>query len=230
LSALDFDFFVANGLPIILPITRLTANNNKQFINIHPSYLPDLRGIDPVPGSLLHGRPSGATCHYMNDKIDDGDIIAQVLIPYTEDMDCGLLYQLSFLAEAEAIRKALENGFAERHRQVVKGNEIYYNLPEADKVLDFSKDADHIARQVRAFNTRSQGAWFMFEGSKVVIRGVEIVKNSYALEKTSHLQENEVAFVYENTILVKKQGCCLKLKPADALPATLRVGCLLAGF
>lgn len=230
LMALDFDYFVSNGLPIILPIARLTAGNDKQFINIHPSFLPDLRGIDPVPGSLLLGKPSGATCHYMNDEIDGGAIIEQVLIPYTTDMDCGLLYQLSFLAEGEVFAKALRSGFGNKIEQVTKGDEVYYNLREADKVLDFSKDAAHIARQVRAFNTRSQGAYFLFEGAKIVIRDVEIVTNAYAVDKTRHLQENQVAFVYENTILLKKDGCCVKLKPAELLPATLKAGCLLQGF
>lgn len=230
LMELDFDFFVSNGLPLILPIGRLSEGNSKKFINIHPSYLPDLRGIDPVPGSLLHGRPSGATCHYMNDAIDGGNIIEQVLIPYTEDMDCGLLYQLSFRAERQAFAAALHNGFADRGPQQLKGDEIYYNLKEADKVINFSADAATIVRQVRAFNTRSQGAYFMYGGEKVVVREAEIVTNAYALEQTRHLAENEVAFVYEQKLLIKKKGCCLKLKPADGVPTGLVAGCVLAGF
>jgi methionyl-tRNA formyltransferase len=230
LTASDFDYLISNGLPVILPITKLTAGNHKKFINIHPSYLPDLRGIDPVPGSLLHGRNSGATCHYMNDQIDRGDIIAQVLIPYSEDIDCGLLYQLSFLAERDAFAQALRNNFAVAKPQVLEGGEIYYNLKEADKAIDFSKSAEVIVRQVKAFNTRSQGAYFMFEGQKVVVRDAEVVTNSYLLEKTVHLQDNEVVFVYENRILIKKTGGCLKLKQIDALPAGLKAGCYLAGF
>jgi methionyl-tRNA formyltransferase len=220
----SFDYFVANGLPIILPIGKLCAGNHKKFINIHPSYLPDLRGIDPVPGSLLHGRSSGATCHYMNDAIDGGNIIAQVEIPYTDDMDCGLLYQLSFMAEREVFRLALDKKFSNAKPQILNGNEIYYNLKEQDKQLDFSKNAEYIVRQVNAFNTRSQGAYFLFEGERVIIRDATIVTNPYLIEKCKHLKENEVVMVYENKILLKKEGCCVKLKPENLLPIALKQG------
>jgi methionyl-tRNA formyltransferase len=230
LSELPFDYFISNGLPIILPISQLTENNNKQFINIHPSYLPDMRGIDPVPGSLLFGRDSGATCHFMNDAIDGGDIIAQVKIPYTDDMDCGLLYQLSFLAERDAFVAAMEGGFTNHKEQRVSGHEIYYNLREEDKLLDFRNDTAVILRQIKAFNTRSQGAYFLYDGQKVVVRDAETVTNDYLLEKASTAAENEVLFVYEGKILLKKEGICLKLKQIDAIPPTLKSGCFLHSF
>ena len=51
LKALDFSILVSNGCPVILPITELSLGNNKVFVNVHPSFLPDLRGSDPVPGA-----------------------------------------------------------------------------------------------------------------------------------------------------------------------------------
>jgi len=229
LMELQFDYFVSNGLPIILPITKLTEGNNKKFINIHPSYLPDLRGIDPVPGSLYLGRNSGATCHYMNDAIDGGSIIAQIRIPYSGDMDCGLLYQLSFMAEKDAFKAALAKNFSGEVAQEPKGNEVYYNLKEDDKVIEFTKDAAFIMRQIKAFNTRSQGAYFMFEGQKVTVRDAELVANSYLLEKAVHAKENEVVLVYEGRILLRKGNVCLKLKQVDGLPAGLCAGSILNG-
>ena len=227
LMSTPFHYFVSNGLPIILPITKLSEGNDKKFINIHPSYLPDLRGIDPVPGSLLYGRSSGATCHYMNDAIDGGDIIAQVEIPYTTDMDCGLLYQLSFTAEKEAFRIALRKNFDHASPQTLKGNEIYYNLREEDKILDFTKDAAHLLRQINAFNTRSQGAYFTFQNEKIVVREATIVTNTYLMGNVAHLNDNEVAMIYEGKILLKKQDCCIKLKPENTLPAQLKPGSIL---
>ncbi|MES2701974.1 MAG: formyltransferase family protein [Bacteroidota bacterium] len=224
----DFDYFVSNGLPIILPITRLTGNTQKQFINIHPSCLPDLRGIDPVPGSLLHGRSSGATCHYMNDEIDGGDIIAQVEIPYTDDMDCGLLYQLSFRAEKDAFKLALQSGFAGRQQQALCGTELYYNLKEEHKLIDFSSDVATIIRQIKAFNTRSQGAYFMYDGSKVIVRDAELVTNPYVVQIAQEKKENEVLFVYEGKLLIKKGDACLKLKQIENFPASLKAGTLLS--
>jgi methionyl-tRNA formyltransferase len=47
-------------------------------LNIHPSLLPDAKGVDPVFQSLLHGGPAlGVTVHFMNPEFDAGQILAQ---------------------------------------------------------------------------------------------------------------------------------------------------------
>ena len=96
LESINFDVLISNGCPFILPVSTM---KKKKYVNIHPSFLPDLRGIDPVLGSILFKRDAGATCHIMSEKIDAGDIISQLRIPYSNDLDASLLYQLSFIAE-----------------------------------------------------------------------------------------------------------------------------------
>jgi methionyl-tRNA formyltransferase len=47
-------------------------------LNIHPSLLPDAKGVDPVFQALLHGGPPlGMTVHFMNPEFDAGGIMAQ---------------------------------------------------------------------------------------------------------------------------------------------------------
>lgn len=47
-------------------------------LNIHPSLLPEARGVDPVFQSLLHrASPLGVTVHFMNPEFDTGRILAQ---------------------------------------------------------------------------------------------------------------------------------------------------------
>ena len=70
-----------------------------------------MRGIDPVLGSILFKRDAGATCHIMSEKIDAGDIISQLKIPYSNDLDASLLYQLSFIAEKKVFHMALQKNF-----------------------------------------------------------------------------------------------------------------------
>jgi methionyl-tRNA formyltransferase len=46
--------------------------------NIHPSLLPDAKGVDPVFQCLLHDTPEpGVTVHFMNAEFDAGRIVAQ---------------------------------------------------------------------------------------------------------------------------------------------------------
>jgi methionyl-tRNA formyltransferase len=46
-------------------------------VNLHPSYLPYNRGKSPNVWSIVNGTPVGVTFHYMNEDIDEGDIIAR---------------------------------------------------------------------------------------------------------------------------------------------------------
>ena len=51
-------------------------------INLHPSLLPKYRGPTPVFWTLYHGEPqAGVTFHLMNQRIDEGEIIAQFKVP-----------------------------------------------------------------------------------------------------------------------------------------------------
>lgn len=46
-------------------------------VNFHPGLLPYNRGMYPHIWPLFDGTPGGVTIHYINEKIDEGDIIAQ---------------------------------------------------------------------------------------------------------------------------------------------------------
>lgn len=200
----EFDYFVSNGLPIILPISSMEYGK-KKFINIHPSPLPDLRGKDPVPGAILYRRDSGATCHYMNDNIDEGEIISQVIIPYSPDWEAGMLYQLSFQAEAEAFESAYMRQFEPLTKQQEKGNEIYYSFKEEDLIVHMEKETcEEIISRVRAFATRNKGAVICFEGRWYKCYNVEFIYNCYLEGLFAKEEENAVIMQYENKKMVKK--------------------------
>ena len=47
-------------------------------INLHPSFLPEYRGMSPVLWMLAEGaQTGGATLHYMSEGIDEGAVLAQ---------------------------------------------------------------------------------------------------------------------------------------------------------
>ena len=65
------------GFMRILSKNFLKKFKNK-IINIHPSLLPAFKGLNTHQRVLESGaKYSGCTIHYVNDKIDDGEIIKQ---------------------------------------------------------------------------------------------------------------------------------------------------------
>ena len=53
----------------------------KRIINIHPSLLPSFKGLEPQKQAIEKKvKYSGCTVHYVNDNIDDGEIIDQSIV------------------------------------------------------------------------------------------------------------------------------------------------------
>ncbi|MGD9638326.1 MAG: formyltransferase family protein [Alphaproteobacteria bacterium] len=221
-----FNIMISNGCPHILPISDL-KKDGKEFINIHPSFLPDLRGADPQVGALLYGKDAGATCHIMDDKIDNGDIVSQIKIPYSKDLDAALLYQLSFMAEKEVFIDAFNKNFKPIKKQEKSGSEIYYTKKDDDLKIDFSKTALEIYQKIKAFSNKSQGAYFIFENDTYKVFDCEIVSNEYLLSKLNDYQDGEVVINYENHLLIKKNDCYLKLRNFDQEVSLIKNGTIL---
>lgn len=54
----------------------------ERMINIHPSLLPDYRGLDTYARALADGKTeAGCTVHYVVPEMDDGPIIVQKRVP-----------------------------------------------------------------------------------------------------------------------------------------------------
>lgn len=78
LKANNFDLVVLAGYMRILPkeITEYI-----KIINIHPSLLPDFKGMDAIKQAYESGiSQTGVTVHYVDEGVDTGPIIAQVSV------------------------------------------------------------------------------------------------------------------------------------------------------
>jgi len=209
IEGLEFDVLVSNGCPYILPISKMPK---KTYINIHPSYLPDLKGVDPAIGAILRQRDGGATCHVMNDQIDEGDIISQVKIPYTKDLDISLMYQLCFIAEKEVFLKALERKFKPEKKQVFKKELIYYSRKYEDRVLNLKTNLEAIKNQIKAFSNKSQGCELKLNDNIYLIHQLEVLKNPYLLAYAEKFDEYVVIFNFEDCIVFKKNNDIILLR------------------
>lgn len=161
LSVVDYDVLVSNGCKYILPINDM---KKALYINVHPSNLPDLKGMDPINGACLFNKTAGAACHIIDAGIDTGQIISRVSIPMTNDVDATLLFQLSFKAEVMAFVEAYNKGFRVLEHQPIVDDALYYTISPSDMLIDFDKDIDYLEKQSRAFGYRSKGLYFRCNG------------------------------------------------------------------
>lgn len=81
LASLSPDFFLVSAYakilkPDILSVPRLGT------IGIHSSLLPKYRGTTPIQSAILAGeKETGATLYMIDEKMDHGPILAQVIVP-----------------------------------------------------------------------------------------------------------------------------------------------------
>ena len=215
LSGVKAERLITNGCPYKVPADMLSR---MQCINVHPSYLPDLRGADPIPGAILFGRDSGATVHAMDAGIDTGEVIAQIKLAYDPQWNALTLYPLCFQAEVDVFKLALARDFVPVSKQVSRGDEIYYSFKDNDLQIDFAQSAQDIRRRVLAFNTPNKLARFSLEGKNIK------VKNAKILPLNSSHKENEVLFITTGDMGVAKGDVALVLEFAEAVQLQLQKG------
>tara|TARA_R110002073_G_scaffold264559_3_gene427620 strand:- start:126 stop:878 length:753 start_codon:yes stop_codon:yes gene_type:complete len=76
LKSNDIDLVFLLWWPDIIKQEAIDAVNTG-FINLHPSLLPFNRGKHPYYWSIVDGTPAGATLHFINAGIDEGDVLFQ---------------------------------------------------------------------------------------------------------------------------------------------------------
>lgn len=81
----DVNLVCLAGFMRIIGKTFLDAFAGR-IINIHPALLPAFKGVDAQRLALEHGvKITGATVHFVDDKVDNGPIILQTAVPVKED-------------------------------------------------------------------------------------------------------------------------------------------------
>jgi len=206
----EFDFLIVNGCQYILPVSKISASgSNKKFINIHPSFLPDLRGADPIHAALLFGRDSGATCHIMNDNIDAGDIISQGKINYSPDYNTDLLYQLTFLAEKQVFVDAYKKEFQVSKPQSKTKHDIYYSFEPEDLEINFNDETDKIQKRIKAFSNKNKGARFKKGENIFKVYDSKFIDKPFETEVLNGHEENQVVFKYGDSIAIKRNKSSL---------------------
>jgi methionyl-tRNA formyltransferase len=87
IAALEPDLLVSAAYARIVP-DEVLAIPKLGAINVHPSLLPDYRGVLAVWWALYEGQTTvGVTIHEMTVPVDTGPILAQASLDVTEDAD-----------------------------------------------------------------------------------------------------------------------------------------------
>ncbi len=131
------------------------------FINLHPSLLPEYRGMAPQHWPIINGESkTGVTVHYVDEGTDTGDIILQEeieLLPtdYVYDLQKKWLKIYEYIM-VEAIDKIL-SGAPTIKQSHLKG--LYYGkLKIEDCQIDLSRTTIEVMRLIQGVSRPYYGA------------------------------------------------------------------------
>ena len=131
-------------------------------LNMHGSLLPKYRGRVPVNWAIIHGEAeTGATLHYMTEKPDNGDIMAQQAVPILPNDTALQVFQKVTVAAEIALNgvlPALLAGKAQAVKQDLSKGGYFGGRKAEDGVIDWSQSAQQIHNLVRAVAPPYPGA------------------------------------------------------------------------
>jgi methionyl-tRNA formyltransferase len=165
-------------------------------INFHQSLLPKYRGRHPLNWAIINGeKETGITFHFMDERIDAGDIIYQERIPIDEYNNIMDLYHKTISSGRAALGKLLnsiDNKTTQKIRQNEKEMSYYPPRRPEDGLINLSDSARNIYNLVRALTYPYPGAFLFHEGRKWIIWDVSIEdENKYSgLDKAPGIISN----------------------------------------
>lgn len=102
------DFIVCAGYMRLLTSFFVKSFYHK-IMNIHPSLLPSFKGVQGIKDALTYGvKATGATVHFIDDKMDHGPIILQEAVKIQENDTIETLTEKVHKIEHRILPKAIQ--------------------------------------------------------------------------------------------------------------------------
>jgi len=190
----------------------------KGTINVHGSLLPKYRGAAPIQWAVLNGdKKTGITTMYVNEKMDEGDMLLKEETEIGEDETVGELWQRLAKMGGRLLVETLvqiEAGTIKRIPQTTEGLEEPTYAPMLAKTIaniDWeNKTAQEIKNLVRGLNP-IMGAHTTIKDKKIKLWTVKVLKTEEFMEQYNcKIEEYNKTKNGEILLADQKKGLFLK--------------------
>jgi methionyl-tRNA formyltransferase len=173
-AALEADVAVVAAYGLILPQAVLDAPR-LGCLNVHGSLLPRWRGAAPIQRAILVGdAETGVGIMQMEAGLDTGPVRLEGRTPIDGKTAGELTAELSEMGAWLMVEVLGDINAYTAVPQPEDGVTYAAKTDKAEARLDFSRSAEAVERQVRAFNP-APGAFFESNGERVRVHSAEVV-------------------------------------------------------
>lgn len=176
LAQLNLVYIISIHFPYIIPSSLLNIPL-VGVLNLHPAYLPYNKGWHTPSWAIIEGDPYGATLHFMEEELDQGDIINQKILEVNPTDTANSLYQRALKLEEEVFYEAFEDILSlnpPRKKQIDKGSAHLKKDLKAIQRIDLDKKytGEEIINKLRGLTTNSisEAAYFEINNKRITLQ------------------------------------------------------------
>ena len=168
----------------------------KKIINCHAGALPYYRGRSPINWAIINGEKQiGITTHFVNSKIDRGDILDQKFIKILKNDNFKTILQKCYTIcpmQLYKVLKKIKNKSIRAIKQlsISKRGSYYFKRKKGDEIINFNNDYKVLNNFIRGLVFPSVGATFFYNKKSYT------VMKSHFCKKTKNIND-----IYNGTIL-----------------------------
>ena len=197
----EYDLFISAAYPQIFAANLLKIPK-EGAVNFHPSALPRCRGAHPHYWALAKGEQyGGVTAHFMTEKVDNGDILAQTKFPisrynYTnhynkiEEEIPQLVKKVEdyfFGTGTESIpQNSEEKTYFRNDREI--HHRIFWNLHDAGQIYNIC---------------RAGNAFFFLKGEKIILTKAYVSEKNRNMTNQVAVENGAVVDFSQDAVVVK---------------------------
>ena len=189
IQSLNADIFVVVAFRMMPKV--LFSMPRLGTFNLHASLLPDYRGSAPINYAIINGETkSGVTTFFINEKIDEGNILLQAETEISPEDNAGTLHDRLMEIGAKLVVKTLD-GLAEGKLTEIPQNQkenpkTAYKIFKEDTKIDWEKEVEVIHNFIRGMSPYPAAFTILEVGGEQKI--LKIFKGKF--QKIEHSKEN----------------------------------------
>lgn len=136
----DIDYVISFFTKLF--VGEILEKYKNRIINLHPSLLPAFKGLNGFDDGIIYGvKYIGTTIHFIDEKMDEGKIIAQTIYPVNPNESLNLIRHKMFEQQCKSLLQVIywlteERIFIDDNKVIVKNTS--FNNFEYSPSLDFS--------------------------------------------------------------------------------------------
>ena len=197
IQSLNADIFVVVAFRMMPKV--LFSMPRLGTFNLHASLLPDYRGAAPINYAVINGEAkSGVTTFFINEKIDEGNILLQAETEISPEDNAGTLHDRLMEIGAKLVVETLD-GLAEGKLTEIPQNQkenpkTAYKIFKEDTKIDWEKEVEVIHNFIRGMSPYPAAFTVLEVGGEQKI--LKIFKGKF--QKIQHSKENGAIEISKN--------------------------------